>query len=154
MGSGGIGKTSAGLHIFYHLDMVHRLEHYRYFVACDAITTSDTLATVILQVVGVQIVNGEDINTILYRVLITLPPSLTFLDNFETPWYSDSSRLGVEDILSKIGASPKISLMVTTRIKELRSNLLWIYKAEIEISPLSLEAARQTHFAVGSSRGI
>ena len=53
----------------------------------------------------------------------------------------------MEDILSKIGASPKISLMVTTRIKELLSNLLWIYEAEI--SPLSLEAARQTHFAVG-----
>ena len=132
--------------------MVHRFEHYRYFVACDAITTSDTLATVILQVVGVQIVNGEDLNTILYRVLITLPPSLIFLDNFETPWYSNSSRLGVEDIFSKIGASPKISLMVTTRIKELLSNLLWIYEAEI--SPLSLEAARQTHFAVDSSRGI
>ena len=65
----------------------------------------DALATVILQVVGAQIVNGEILNTILYRVLMTLPPSLIFLDNFETPWDSDSSRSGVEDVLSKIGAS-------------------------------------------------
>ena len=65
----------------------------------------DALATVILQVVGAQIVNGEVLNTILYRVLMTLPPSLIFLDNLETPWDSDSSRSGVEDVLSKIGAS-------------------------------------------------
>ena len=80
---------------------------------------------------------------------MALPPSLIFLDNFETPWDSDSSRLGVEDILSKIGASPKISLIVTTRIKELPSNLSWTYEAEI--SPLSLEAARQTYLAINSS---
>ena len=149
MGSGGIGKTSAGLHIFHHPDIVHRFEHHRYFVACDAITTSDALTTAILQVVGAQIVNGENPNTTLYRVLMALPPSLIFLDNFETPWDSDSSRSGVEDILSKIGASPKISLMVTTRIKGLPSNLSWTYKEEI--SPLSPEAARQTYLAIDSS---
>ena len=151
MGSGGIGKTSAGLHIFHHPDVVHRFEHHRYFVACDAITTSDALATAILQVVGAQIVNSENPNTTLYRVLMALPPSLIFLDNFETPWDSESSRSGVEDILSKIGASPKISLIVTTRIKELPSNLSWTYKEEI--APLSLEAARQAYLAIDSSRG-
>ena len=151
MGSGGIGKTSAGLHIFHHPDIVHRFEHHRYFVACDAITTSDALATTILQVVGAQIVNSENPNTTLYRVLKTLPPSLLFLDNFETPWDPDSSKSGVEDILSKIGASPKISLIVTTRIKELPSNLSWTY--ETEIAPLPPEAARQTYLAIDSSRG-
>ena len=151
MGSGGIGKTSAGLHVFHHPDVVHRFEHHRYFVPCDAITTSDSLATTILQVVGAQIVNSENPNTTLHRVLMALPPSLIFLDNFETPWDSESSRSGVEDILSKIGASPKISLIVTTRIKELPSNLSWTYEAEI--SPLSPEAARQTYLAIDSSRG-
>ena len=120
-------------------------------MACDAITTSDSLATTILQVVGAQIVNNENPNTIPHRVLMTLPPSLLFLDNFETPWDSESSRSGVEDILSKIGASPKISLIATTRIKGLPSNLSWTYKEEIE--PLSPEAARQTYLAIDSSRG-
>ena len=55
----------------------------------------------------------------------------------------------MEDILSKIGASPKISLIMTTHIKELPSNLSWIYEAEI--SPLSLEAARQTYLTINSS---
>ena len=151
MGSGGIGKTSAGLHIFHHPDVVHRFEHHRYFVACDAITTSDSLATAILQAVGTQVVNGENLNSTLYRVLMALPLSLVFFDNFETPWDSESSRSGVEDILSKIGASPKISLIVTTRIKELPSNLSWTYEAEI--LPLSPEAARQTYLAIDSSRG-
>ena len=151
MGSGGIGKTSAGLHIFHHPDVVHRFERHRYFVACDAITTSDTLATTILQAIGAQIINGENPNTTLHRVLMTLPPSLIFLDNFETPWDSDSSRSGVGDTLSKIGASPKISLIVTTRIKELPSNLSWTY--ETEIAPLSPEAARQTYLAIDNSRG-
>ena len=152
MGSGGIGKTSAGLHIFYHPDVVHRFEHHRYFVACDAITTSDALATAILQVIGAQTVNGENSNSTLYRVLMTLPSSLVFLDNFETPWDSESGRSGVEDILSKIGASPKISLMVTTRIRGLPSNLSWTCKEEI--APLSPEAARQTYLAIDSSRNM
>ena len=151
MGSGGIGKTSAGLHIFHHPDIVHRFDRHRYFVACDAITTSDALATAILQVIGAQVVNGENPNTTLYRVIMTLPPSLFLLDNFETPWDPESSRSGVEDILSKIGASSKISLMVTTRIRELPSNLSWTYEAEIV--PLSPEAARQTYLAIDSSRG-
>ena len=151
MGSGGIGKTSAGLHIFHHPDVVYRFEHHRYFVACDAITTSDSLATTILQVMGAQLVNSENPNTTLHRVLMALPPSLIFLDNFETPWDAEPSKLGVEDILSKIGASPKISLMVTTRIKGLPSNLSWTYKEEIV--PLSPEAARQTYLAIDISRG-
>ena len=151
MGSGGIGKTSAGLHIFHHPDVIHRFEHHRYFVACDAITTSDALATTIFQAVGAKVVNGENPNSTLYRVLMALPPSLIFLDNFETPWDAESSKSGVEEILSKIGASPKISLMVTSRIKRLPSNLSWTDKEEI--APLSPEAARQTYLAIDSSRG-
>ena len=149
MGSGGIGKTSAGLHIFHHPDIVHWFKHHQYFVACNAITTSDTLATMILRVAGVQIVNSKNPNMTLHCVLMALPPSLIFLDNFKMPWDSDSSRSGVENILSKIGASPKISLIVTTHIKELPSNLSWIYEAEN--SPLSLEAARQTYLTINSS---
>ena len=151
MGSGGIGKTSAGLHIFHHSDVVHRFKHHRYFVACDAITTSDALATAILKVVGAQVVKGENPDSTLYRVLMTLPSSLVFLDNFETPWDSESSKSGVEDILSKIGVCPKMFLMVTTRIKGLPSNLSWTYKEEI--APLSPEAARQTYLTIDSSRG-
>ena len=82
---------------------------------------------------------------------MTLPSSLLFLDNFETPWDQESSRPGVEDILSKIEASPNISLIVMTRIKELPSNLSWTYEAEIV--PPSPEAARQTYLAIDSSRG-
>ena len=82
---------------------------------------------------------------------MTLPSSLLFLDNFETPWDQESSRPGVEDILSKIEASPNISLIVMTCIKELPSNLSWTYEAEIV--PLSPEAARQTYLAIDSSRG-
>ena len=139
VGSGGIGKTSMGLHIFHHPDIVHWFVH-QYFVACDAIMTSDTLATTILQGMGAQITNGENPNTTVHHVLMTLPPTLVFLDNFETPWDSESSRPGMEDLLLKIGSSSRASLMVTTCIKELPSNFSWTYK--VEISLLLPEAAR------------
>ena len=52
-----MGKTSTGLHIVHHLDVVHRFVHHRYFVACDAITTSDALATTVL--CSVPVLNVE-----------------------------------------------------------------------------------------------
>lgn len=40
--------------------------------------------------------------------------------------------------------------MVTTRIRELLSSILWTH--EEDIAPLSLDAARQAYFAINTSR--
>ena len=62
MGSGGIGKTSAGLHIFHHPDVVHRFEHHRYFVATTVLKDAQAKFVEIGEVLGatqcIQILGG------------------------------------------------------------------------------------------------
>jgi predicted ATPase len=113
MGAGGMGKTSTALHILHHGDLVGRYETQRYFVGCDAVTSADTLATLILQTLRVPSAREENILTVLHQVLLVAPPTLLLLDNFESVWHSNHSRAGVCDLLSKIGSAKNVSLIVT-----------------------------------------
>ena len=65
LGTGGIGKTSTALHILHHQDVVDRYDNRRYFVGCDAATSAESLATLILQIIQVPSVAGENILTVL-----------------------------------------------------------------------------------------
>ncbi|KIM83174.1 hypothetical protein PILCRDRAFT_7143 [Piloderma croceum F 1598] len=51
LGAGGMGKTSTALHILHHRDVINRFNCRRYFVGCDAITSAESLATLILQII-------------------------------------------------------------------------------------------------------
>jgi predicted ATPase len=113
MGAGGMGKTSTALHVLHHGDLVGRYETRRYFVGCDAVTSADTLAALILQTLRVPSAREENILTVLHQVLLVAPPTLLLLDNFESVWHSNHSRAGVRDLLSKIGSAKDISLIVT-----------------------------------------
>jgi predicted ATPase len=66
LGSGGIGKTSTALHVLHHQDIVNRYRDRRYFVGCDAITSAEALAALILQIIRVPSRAGENVVTVLH----------------------------------------------------------------------------------------
>ena len=103
------------LHILHHKDVVTQYNNHRYFVGCDAVTSVESLALLILQVMQEPSVAGENILTILHQVLLAAPLTLLLLDNFETVWDSISGRDGVLDLLQKIGNAKHVSLMITMR---------------------------------------
>ena len=70
LGTGGIGKTSTALHILHHQDVVDRYDNRRYFVGCDAATSAESLATLILRIIESPPVAGENILTALHRALL------------------------------------------------------------------------------------
>jgi hypothetical protein len=115
LGAGGIGKTSTALHILHHENVVRRYNNCRYFVGCDAVTSAESLASLILQVMQEPLVAGEHTLNILHRVLLAAPFTLLLLDNFETVWDSISDRDEVLDLLQKIGNAKHVSLMITMR---------------------------------------
>ena len=125
LGTGGIGKTSTALHILHHREVVSRYDSRRYFVGCDAVTSAESLATLILQIIQVLSVAGENVLTILHRALLAAPLTLLLLDNFETVWDINSRRDEVLDLLRKIVNSKRVSLMITMRGAVPPPGIIW-----------------------------
>src|ERR1700733_11440173 len=111
LGTGGIGKTSTALHILHHQEVVSRYDNRRYFVGCDAVTSAESLATLILQTIQTPIIAGDNILTVLHQALLTAPFTLLLLDNFETAWDLNSGRDRVVDLLQKIENAKRVSLI-------------------------------------------
>ena len=63
LGAGGMGKTSVALHVLHHQDVVTRYGSHRHFVACDAVTSHNALAELILQVLQVTADAKENVVT-------------------------------------------------------------------------------------------
>jgi len=55
-------------------------------VQCEAVTSSGSLLANIFQILQLQQTSQEDALTTLHKFLISTPPLLLVLDNFETPW--------------------------------------------------------------------
>src|ERR1700722_19898918 len=85
-GPGGIGKTATALTILQHGQMINQFQDRRFFVSCQAISTADTLATNILNAVGIKHNPQDNLMHTLSRGLKANSPLLLVLDNFETPW--------------------------------------------------------------------
>ena len=100
------GKTSTALHVLHDEDVIARYKDHRYFVACDAVTTVDALASLILLVLRVPhlVPNESALLTVLTRAVCALPSTLLLLDNFRSqPWRDlNSRRADVLDLLQKI----------------------------------------------------
>src|SRR5882762_9049934 len=115
LGSGGMGKTSTALLVLHHPDVAARYGDRRYFVGCDAVSSAEGLASLVLQTIRVPSVAGENIVTALHRVLVSAPRTLLLLDNFESVWDMNSMRDGVVDFLQKVVDAKKVSLIITMR---------------------------------------
>ena len=102
-----------------------RYTQHRYFVGCDAVNSAEVLATQILQIMQVPARAGENIVTFLHGVLLSSPPTLLLLDNFETVWDLPAGRDGVVDLLQKIGNAKNVSLMITIRAAVPPPSITW-----------------------------
>ena len=141
LGSGGIGKTSTALHILHHKDVVSRYQKYRYFVGCDAVNSAEALATLIIQVMQVPARVGENIVTFLHGILLSSPPTLLLLDNFETVWDVPAGREGILDLLQKIGNAKNVSLMITIRAAVPPPSITWTHSScLLPLAPLDAKS--------------
>jgi tetratricopeptide (TPR) repeat protein len=149
LGTGGIGKTSTALHILHHQDVVDRYNNHRYFVGCDAATSAESLATLILRIIQSPSVAGENILTVLHRALLAAPLTLLLLDNFESVWDISSGRDLVLDLLQKIGNARHVSLMITMRGTVPPAGIIWTrFKS---LPPLSPADAKNMFLAINPS---
>jgi len=120
-----MGKTSTALHVLHHSDVVTRYRDHRYFVGCDAVTSADALAALILQIMRVPSTAGENIVTVLHRALVSAPLTLLLLDNFETVWDVNSRRDRIIDLLQKIVNAKSVWLILTMRGTMPPSGISW-----------------------------
>jgi tetratricopeptide (TPR) repeat protein len=149
LGTGGIGKTSTALHILHHQEVISRYNNRRYFVGCDAVTSAESLATLILQIIQAPSVAGENILTVLHQALLATPLTLLLLDNFETAWDINTGRDGVLDLLQKIGNSKHVSLIITMRSAVPPPGIVW---SRFEnLPPMSPPDAKSLFLAINSS---
>jgi hypothetical protein len=125
LGSGGMGKTSTALHVLHHRDVVSRYQDCRHFVGCDAVTSAEALAALILQIMGVPSTAGQNIVTIMHRALLSAPLTLLLLDNFETVWDINSKKDGIVDLLQKVVNATSVSLIITMRGTVPPSGIMW-----------------------------
>jgi tetratricopeptide (TPR) repeat protein len=149
LGSGGMGKTSTSLHILHHPDIVTRYRDHRYFVGCDAVTSAEALAALILQITQGPLTAGENVVTVLHRALISAPLTLLLLDNFETVWDINSRRDRIVDLLQKVVNATSVSLIITMRGTTPPSGIAWTrFGCLPQLSPAD---AKRTFLAINPS---
>jgi tetratricopeptide (TPR) repeat protein len=120
-----MGKTSVALHVLHYPDIVTRYQDRRYFIGCDAVSSAEALAALILQTMRVPSTAGENIVTVMYRVLASAPLTLLLLDNFETVWDINSKKDGIADLLQKFVNVTSVSLIITMRGTVPPSGIAW-----------------------------
>ncbi|KAJ7205427.1 hypothetical protein GGX14DRAFT_367937, partial [Mycena pura] len=147
VGTGGIGKTSIALASIDHPSIQKHFLTQRFFLSCEATSTSDSLAQALLDLFGLLIDSSHPRSPsdtlVLYLQSLT-SRCLLCLDNFETPWDSDKDQ--VELLLARIVAVQHLTLVITSRNSDRPRGIKW---SELKpIQPLTLEAAIETWDAI------
>lgn len=149
LGAGGMGKTSTALYLLHHDLASARYGHRRYLVTCDAVTSAESLALRILQILKATPNKRENPLTSLHCALKSSPPTLLLLDNFESLWDADGAdlnRSGIRDLLQKIAGIPAAALIVTMRASVPPPGIIWTFSETLP--PLSLSFARDVFLAI------
>ncbi|KZP07391.1 TPR-like protein [Athelia psychrophila] len=149
LGAGGMGKTSTALHVIHHEAVVARYRERIFFVACDAATSADLLASHILQVIGVSVDAGENLLTALHLALKCAPPTLLLLDNFESLWEAEKARAATRDLLQKIADSPLSTLIITMRATTPPPGIRWTFFESLP--PLPAPSAKEVFLAINAT---
>ncbi|KAJ7495205.1 hypothetical protein FB451DRAFT_363878 [Mycena latifolia] len=142
LGGGGMGKTSIARAVLHHPEISAKYEKHRFFVACDAASSSVHLAALIGAHIGLQ--PGQDLTTPVIRYFSNGPPSLLILDNLETVWEPKESRADVEKLLALLEDIEQLTLIVTMRGAERPASVRWTHPFLQPLQPLAQDAARKT----------
>ncbi|KAJ7482690.1 hypothetical protein FB451DRAFT_1442265 [Mycena latifolia] len=142
LGGGGMGKTSLARAILHHPQISAKYQEYRFFIACDAASSSVQLAALIGAHVGLQ--PGPDLTEPVVRYFLNSGPSLLILDNLETVWEPRECRADVEKFLAFLEDIQHLALIITMRGAERPANIRWTRPFLQPMKPLSQEAARKT----------
>ncbi|KAJ7482597.1 hypothetical protein FB451DRAFT_1442047, partial [Mycena latifolia] len=142
LGGGGMGKTSLARAVLHHPQISAKYEQHRFFVACDAASSSIHLAALIGSHVGLK--PGQDLTKPVIRYFSGSPPSLLVLDNLETVWEPEESRANVEKLLALLEDIEHLTLIITMRGAERPMSVRWTHPFLQPLQPLAQEAARKT----------
>ncbi|KAJ7438970.1 hypothetical protein FB451DRAFT_1378085 [Mycena latifolia] len=142
LGGGRMGKTSLGRVILHHPQISATYQQHRFFVACDAATTSVQLAALIGAHVGLK--PGQDLTKPVVHYFLNNPPSLLILDNLETVWEPRESRVDVEKLLALLEDIEHLALIITMCGAERPATVRWTRPFLAPLKPLPQEAARKT----------
>ncbi|KAJ7467573.1 P-loop containing nucleoside triphosphate hydrolase protein, partial [Mycena latifolia] len=142
LGGGGMGKTSLARAVLHHPQISVKYEQHRFFVACEAASSSIQLAALIGTHLGLK--SSQDLTKPVVWYFSSNPPSLLILDNLETAWEPMESRAGVEKFLALLEDVGHLALIITMRGAERPANIRWTHPFLEPLKPLSQEAARKT----------
>ncbi|KZP17395.1 TPR-like protein [Athelia psychrophila] len=149
LGAGGIGKTATALHLIRHEAVVARYGDRTFFVACDATTSAQLLASRILQIIGVSASPRENMVTAMHIALKCAPPTLLLLDNFESAWEAETDHTATRDLLQKIADSPLSTLIITMRAATPPPGIRWT--SFESLPPLLASSAKEVFLAINAT---
>lgn len=109
LGPGGIGKSTLAMAALHNEKVVDAYPT-RHYISCDSALTNEALVTTITLHLGLAPSRGSAKHVLHY--LMTGPPCLVILDNFETPWEPLHGRAKVEEFLSLLTDIPHVALLV------------------------------------------
>ncbi|KAJ7648978.1 hypothetical protein DFH06DRAFT_1300232, partial [Mycena polygramma] len=142
LGAGGMGKTTVAQALLHHPQITHRYGQHRYFIACDAATTTIELIALIGPHLELKV--DKDLTHAVVQHFCNSPPSLLVLDNLETVWEQTESRNEVEEFLSLLTDVKHLALIVTMRGLQRPGKVAWTRPFLRPLSPLDQHAAYQT----------
>ncbi|KAJ7487095.1 P-loop containing nucleoside triphosphate hydrolase protein, partial [Mycena latifolia] len=142
LGGGGMGKTSLARAVLHHPQISAKYEKHRFFVACDAASSSVHLATLIGAHLGLP--PGQDLTKPVIQYFSNGPPCLLILDNLETVWEPKESRADVEKLLALLEDIEHLTLIITMRGAERPASVRWTHPFLQPLQPLAQDAARKT----------
>lgn len=147
IGAPGIGKTTVVLVALNEPRVAHHYGRRRFFIRCDAAQSREAMAAEIARAIGVEI--NSNIEPAILLTLSSAPTAL-ILDNLETPWAKDQTR--VEELLGLLARVPNCALIVTLRGASRPFNVPW--RDSVHLPVLTDSDSRQAFHHITSNHFV
>lgn len=153
LGPGGIGKTSLAKATSNDRIVVDRFKSERYFVPFDDILASQITYSIfvsrIADIIGIVASSHYNISEHLrhhHGTVLVLDNAESLLDSKNS---GDASR--IKSAIDELGGLPSVSILVTSRNRELPRGLMW---TKLDVPSLDLSSAYKTFMAIYQSEEI